>query len=428
MKRHQDERFNTRALAEAHIAKHNLGDVAEPWPTSDTKAWGIVHKRKAAIAVETAVQAKAPAAADMLTTWTLPENILEMQIPEQRYAARPYFPLECATGFVGQGKIGKSYLMLEALLCVAAGRPFLGCPVTAGNVWYFSAEDRIERVQERAREILQRFTDDERVRAIKHFHAIDAVGKNLFFVAMVQGGATITNVAERIAAVVGEAVLIVVDTVSRVNPLSEQSNEAMALIIAAAEKIAGATGAAVVLNHHVTKGQARSGDVDMHSGRGGSSFGDNARSIVVLSRVSEEEAKKLTDELRAEQRANNLLLLTHAASSYGREAPPLYLLRRSNGTIAAVEGEVLRNDVQDDATEMAKLDDWFRGPNKQAPFSFSVVARHSRRLWTNMPQRRAEAFVTAAITSGQLIEHSKGRTGGVLYVPAETTIDPFLES
>jgi RecA-family ATPase len=419
--------FKTRAAAQAHIDKHELPDAdiraEETEPLSNEYVYQIVHKRKVAAAVETETKAKAAAHTDLLATWTLPANIMEMRVPEQRYAIRPYFPLECATGLAGQGKVGKSYLTLYALLCVAAGRPFFGCEVQGGDVWYFSAEDRPDRVMERAQAILADFTDKERALATKRFHAIDAVGRNLFFVAMVNGGATITNVAERIAAAVGKAVLICVDTVSRVNPLSEQSNETMALIVSAAEKIASLTGAAVCLNTHVGKAQARSGETDMYAGRGGSAFGDNCRSIVVLSRATDKDAEKLTDALQAEQRENNLLILTHAASSYGREAMPLYLVRRDNGTIGAVEGEILRDESRDTGAEMQGLLNWYSGPNKTRPFSVSEAARHSRKRWTKMTQRQTEAFLDQAIDSGLLASAGKGPTGGILYLPAAA--DPF---
>jgi RecA-family ATPase len=421
-------KFATLAEAHVYIDKHQLPEAAPLaiWSQDDDPFkvhilyYQLGHKHKVAFAAETAAAAAGAPAADLLATWTLPANIMDLAVPVQRYAIKPYFPLECATGLAGQGKVGKSYLTLYALLCVAAGRRFLGCEVTGGDAWYFSAEDRPDRVMERAQAILAEFTEAERALAVKRFHAIDAVGKNLFFVAMVQGGAVITNVAERIGAAAGKAVLIVVDTVSRINPLSEQSNETMALIVAAAEKIAGTTGAAVVLNTHTGKQQARSGETDMYTARGGSAFGDNARSIVVLSRATNADAAKLIDKLQVAQSENNLLILTHAASSYGREAASRFLLRRANGTLAAVEGGTLRDTGRDAETEMHRLVTWFTSVNERAPFSETAIARTARSQWTDMGERAAKAFIKNAIQTGRLTPQGSGQ-----YVPSIHSIDPF---
>lgn len=128
---------------------------------------------------------------------------------------------------------------------------------------------------------------------------------------------------------------------------------------------------------------------------------------------------------QAEQRANNLLILTHAASSYGREMPPKFLLRRPNGTIAETEA-TLRDESRDTETELGSLANWFKSQDCK-PFSATKAARAARSSWTMMSQDRAEEFISDAIFDGHLVTASKGRTGADLYVPSAETlgIDPF---
>jgi RecA-family ATPase len=345
--------------------------------------------------------------AKRLTGWVLPDNIMQMVVPPQAYAIAPYLPVGCATGLSGQGKVGKGFLTLAMMLCVAAGRPFFGHPVTQGDVWYFSAEDSPDRVMERAQSILKDFTPEERARAVKHFHAFDAVGKGLFFVATMSGAAVITDVCVRISEMVGKAVFVVVDTVSRINPLPENSNEGMALVVAAAEVIARRTGACVLLNHHVGKSQARSGEVDMYSGRGASSFGDNCRSVLTLSHATDEQVKCFDEATQEQQRDNNVRVLTHSAASYGREAPTMYLLRRENGTFAKLD------PVTDLVTPLAE---WLRTKGLVTFSRYTLTQTHAKNIWAPAPSRSAiNKFIDASIRDGILVEAVGGQGGGKQY-------------
>jgi RecA-family ATPase len=345
-----------------------------------------------------------PPTPEPLATWALGADIMTRVIPRQEYAIAPYLPLGCATGLSGQGKVGKSFLSLLMMLSVAAGRPCLGCSVTAGPVWYFSAEDKPDRVMERAQAILKEFTDEERTRAISNFHAIDAVGKRLFFVATIHGAAQITTVCEQIAATVGQAVLIVVDTVSRINPLPENSNEGMALVVSAAEVIASRTGAAVVLNHHVGKSQARGGETDMYSGRGASAFGDNCRSVLTLSHATDVQVRTFDERTQEQQRLNNVRVLTHSAASYGREAAPIYLLRHDNGTFEKL------NPVTD---LLSPLQEWLRSKGLTTFTPYMLKRTHAKEIWSPTPSRaEIEKFIERAVATEIFISVGKAQGGG----------------
>lgn len=370
---------------------------AEQKRDKDAQAVDQFRRAQAAVAQET----------NGLDVWNLGADIMTQVIPPQQYAVRPYLPLGCATGLSGQGKVGKSFLALLIMLSVAAGRPCFGCDVLQGDVWYFSAEDKPSRVMERAQAILQEFTPEERTKAIQHFHCIDAVGKRLFFVATIHGAAQITSVCDQISQTVGKAVLVVVDTVSRINPLPENSNEGMALVVSAAEVIANRTGAACVLCHHVGKSQARGGETDMYAGRGASSFGDNCRSVLTLSHAMEAQVKAFDERTQEQQRMNNVRVLTHSASSYGREASQVYLLRRDNGTFEKL------NPVTDLLTPLAE---WLHTKGMPTFTAFMLKRTYAKEIWSPTPGRSdIEKFIDGCIRSGMFIRAEGGKGGGEHY-------------
>lgn len=408
--------------AEAHL------NCPEGWTVTKSprgSSWQCVpppieQRLRAAVADAFADQARKPETPEEpLDVWTLGEDIMTKVIPPQLYAIRPYLPLGCATGLSGQGKVGKSFVTLLMMLCVAAGRPCFGCDVQQGHVWYFSAEDRPQRVMERAQAILRDFSEDERALAIKHFHCIDAVGKRLFFVATIRGAAQITSVCEQISLTVGKAVLVVVDTVSRINPLPENSNEGMALVVSAAEVIATRTGAAVVLNHHVGKSQARGGETDMYSGRGASSFGDNCRSVLTLSHATEAQVNSFDERTQDQQRLSNVRVLTHSAASYGREARPVFLLRRDDGTFVKLD------PVTDLITPLA---DWLRGKSLTSFTRRMLRQTHSKEIWASTPSRSdIDRFIDVSIRTEMFLPAEASQGGGERYRLSEGTVERITD-
>jgi hypothetical protein len=92
--------------------------------------------------------------------------------------------------------------------------------------------------------------------------------------------------------------LVVIDTLSRVHDLDENSNSDMARLVATLEHIADSTEASILFLHHVNKGSARDGQVDQQQAvRGASALVDNSRWCGYVSKMTEEEAKRLSDRM-----------------------------------------------------------------------------------------------------------------------------------
>lgn len=70
----------------------------------------------------------------------------------------------------------------------------------------------------------------------------------------------------------------------------------MAQLISQLERIAASTGASVLFLHHVSKGSAREGQTDQQqAARGASALIDNARWCGFVTKMTEDEAMRLSD-------------------------------------------------------------------------------------------------------------------------------------
>ena len=94
-----------------------------------------------------------PANTPAPTIYPLPD-LLGMNIPPAKWIV-PGLLSEGLTILAGKPKLGKSWLALNLALTIAAGGTALGStPVDAAPVLYLSLEDRLRRVQDRARKVL----------------------------------------------------------------------------------------------------------------------------------------------------------------------------------------------------------------------------------------------------------------------------------
>ena len=190
------------------------------------------------------------------------------------------------------GGVGKSALALAQALALATGRGFLGERVHHSvPAWVFNLEDPLEEMQ-------------RRLAALMRLHAIppEAVAGRLFLntgrtrrLVMADFDATGAIAHPDREAVVEAALtagigLIVVDPFVKSHRLDENSNAHMDAAATAWAEIAQATGAAVLLVHHMRKGAV----IDVEATRGAKSLTDAARSASLLSPMSADEASALS--------------------------------------------------------------------------------------------------------------------------------------
>lgn len=204
----------------------------------------------------------------------------------------PGFLAGTVGALVAPGATGKSFWALEAAMsiaCSVAGGDLVGlAPALKGKVVYLAGEDPDVALVRRIHAIGQHL--DRRAR--------EAIAENLILEPIM--GKRLNVMDDRHLARINEFCagtrLIVLDTLSRIHDKDENSNSDMARLVATLEHVAASTGASVLYLHHVSKGSARDGQTDQQqAARGASALIDNARWCGFVARMTEDEAKRLSN-------------------------------------------------------------------------------------------------------------------------------------
>lgn len=204
----------------------------------------------------------------------------------------PGFLAGTVGALVAPGATGKSFFALEAAMsiaCSVAGGDLVGlAPAHTGRVVYLAGEDPQPALVRRVHAIGQHLNQSAREAIAENLMLEPIMGKRL----NVMDEAHLRRVIDYSAG----ARLIVLDTLSRIHSLDENSNGDMAHLVSVLEHIAATTGAAVLYLHHVNKGSARDGQTDQQqAARGASALIDNARWCGYVAKMTEQEAERLSD-------------------------------------------------------------------------------------------------------------------------------------
>lgn len=265
----------------------------------------------------------------------------------------PGFLAGTVGALVAPGATGKSFWALEAAIsvacgavveCKAAGGDLVGlAPQRPGRVVYLAGEDPEIALVGRIHSIGKHL--DQRARK--------AIADNLT-VEPIMGKRLNVMDKEHLARVIkfcGDARLIVLDTLSRIHCLDENSNGDMAQLVATLEHIAANTGASVLYLHHVSKGSARDGQADQQqAARGASALIDNARWCGFVAKMTEDEAKRLSDRSFDRQPIDNdrrRLFVRFGVSKQNYSITPVdrWYVQHSGGVLLPVELMEAKQDV-----------------------------------------------------------------------------------
>ena len=191
---------------------------------------------------------------------------------------------------VAPGATGKSFWALEAAMAIAcsvAGGDVLRIqPKHSGRVVYLAGEDPSTVLNHRVFAIGGHLSVAARVSIDEQLTLLPIMGKRLDVMNELQLQELISHCAG--------ARLIVLDTLSRIHNLDENSNGDMSRLVSTLEHVAASTGASVMYLHHVSKGSAREGQTDQQqAARGASALIDNARWCGYIVKMTEDEAKQL---------------------------------------------------------------------------------------------------------------------------------------
>jgi len=248
----------------------------------------------------------------------------------------PGFLAGTVGALVAPGGAGKSFWALEAAMAVAGGdapgSDLLGLePSRAGQVVYFAGEDPAPILDCRIHAIGRHLTDTARSAIAGRMTVEPVAGSSM----SVTDRHTLHQLVERCSG----ARLVVLDTLSRMHRLDENSNGDMAAVVACLERLALETGASVLFLHHVSKGSAREGATD-HQGaaRGASALVDNARWCGFIAPMTSEEAARLGEEPKGvppigEARRRHFVRVDVSKQNYGSAPPDRWYSRDGHGVL-----------------------------------------------------------------------------------------------
>jgi len=204
----------------------------------------------------------------------------------------PGFLAGTVGGLVAPGSTGKSFWALEAAAAVvSAPADLLALDVAHhGPALYISLEEPADELRRRVHALGQHLTPEARESVAGGLHIISRQGLPSDVMDK-KFRAELTTEAEGVR-------LVILDTLSRVHKLDENSNGDMAQVIATLEAIARQTGAAVLYLHHASKAAALAGQGALQqAARGASALVDNARWVGNLVRMTEDEAGRMSDRM-----------------------------------------------------------------------------------------------------------------------------------
>lgn len=230
-------------------------------------------------------------------------EMLDVEPPARRWLLDGLLPLEVVGLLAAGGGVGKSFLIQQLGIAVATGRPFLGLEVgEPGGVLILAAEDERDELHRRLHRIVTRMQDDgdlndgdlELLR--ERLFIASRVGENNRLTDEFERMIVRTGITDQIVALVDElpdVKLIVLDPVSRFRGGDENANDAATRFVEVVESLRSATGATVLLPHHVSKDGLRAGAeaLSVEMLRGASALVDGVRWAAAMATLRKDAAK-----------------------------------------------------------------------------------------------------------------------------------------
>ncbi len=215
------------------------------------------------------------------------------QIPPRAWLYGSFLVQGYVSVLAAPGGVGKSAYALAVALAVITGRALLGemvhrpCPA-----WVLNLEDPMDELDRRiAALMIAHGIDRADIAGRLHLHS--GRRRRLVMAEFDRQSGSIGHPDRdgMIAAIRAQGIgLVVVDPFVKSHGLDENDNRHMDAAATVWAEIAEATGAAILLVHHVRKGAGS----DVDAARGAKALTDAARAAVILSPMSDEDARALS--------------------------------------------------------------------------------------------------------------------------------------
>jgi len=257
-----------------------------------------------------------------------------------KWLVQGVIPSGIVCALIAPGGTGKSMFALQLGAAIATGQAF-------ANVWevrnsapvlLLMAEDADEELHRRLWNIAEQMHIPQGER-LDNLYIKSLVGEDVLLTTESRdgGGVKSTPTLSRLihtAAQIEGLGLIVIDPISRWRGGDENSAPDTTRFIQAAEQVAKATGAAVMLVHHTHKGAANSGEASQSAARGSSALTDGVRLQMQLATVNGNMNKKLK---LPEDQMRQHLVLSVTKTNYSAPQAEILLQRGEGGYLSKAE-------------------------------------------------------------------------------------------
>jgi hypothetical protein len=272
-----------------------------------------------------------------------PKSVLRKLPPDRDYIIEPIMGRGLLTWLPGVGGMGKGLLTIDMAVHIAVGEPWMGLAVTQGRTLILSLEDSVEEMDRRVYHVVKTFAEQRAytkrqrqdlraaVRECVLYESLE--GKELKIVTEKDRNIVRTPELHSLARTLRhlDPDLVILDPLSQLHGLDENSNSAGSAIVSALGHIRKETGAALLVPTHTNKdAEKRGGRASMAGMRGASSLPFGARSVFYVEVI---EAKSAAEIFAVDmtEAANRFARLSHVKNNYGALAPPIYAVRGDEG-------------------------------------------------------------------------------------------------
>jgi hypothetical protein len=360
--------------------------------------------------------------------------------PPLRFILRPYIPEGVVFNLSGSGASLKTTLTVYIAVCRALGLPFFGGDKPAeGETVLFTTEDRRDDYLRKLAALRMELGDVFDVKRVaERVHLFDCSGMPVRMVAALHGQYLPTGFADDLATVLKKkaprADLIFMETVSRLAGGAE-TNESLSILVESGQLLCRRAGVSLGLVGHVSQDAGRNGTADQYAPRGGSAFGDNGRSTMVLTRLSESNRKLFVPnhEIAAAD-FERLLVLAHPKSNGAPAASPLILERGTTPyapvlRLAELGTQKAESAALKEVNRLGQLEK-LRGLVERLTLTGAKVTErllrenYSKEIDPDLAQGKVKGRVQEALDAGLLRTGEKTKGGGIqLFAVPRATAD-----
>jgi len=274
------------------------------------------------------------------------DYFLEESPPKKSWLIADCLPLAKSGMLAGQGGGGKSYFALQMAIAVATGTDFMGIwkVPKARMALYLAAEDDEDELHRRVRAIADGMAQASGQPELfyanlrKNLHVKSMVGVDNRLTTDDWGKEVVqTDYVGRLLHTIagnGRFGLIIIDPASRFRGGDENRASDATRFVEALECLASATGATVLVIHHVNKWSSREGEQMQQAARGSSAFTDGVRWQMNLASLTANEAKEYAVP---EDERGYYVTATVTKNNYAPPQPKVFLKRGDGGVLSAAQ-------------------------------------------------------------------------------------------